>query len=141
MKDERPSQKINGIFKDGPISLLRLVCLVMGLSIAIVLALTNPTTDQYLAFIQSELSRAIERMDSSTPERERSVIQNIFRSHGRELIQEVVRPNTIRRNWGVICRFETKVLEVHVVVLGIGGHFIPIEGVDEAVLRLGRLNF
>jgi hypothetical protein len=26
-------------------------------------------------------------------------------------------------------------------VLGVGGHFIPLEGVDEAVLRLGRLTF
>ena len=122
-------------------SLVRLVCLVIGLSIAVVLALTNPTTDQYLAFIQSELSQAIEHMDPSTPERERTVIQNIFRSHGRELIQGVVRTNTIRRNWGLLCRFETKIIEVHVVVVGIGGHFIPVEGVDEAVLKLGRLSF
>ena len=122
-------------------SLVRLLCLVIGLSIAVVLALTNPTTDQYLAFIQSELSQAIEHMDPSTPERERTVIQNIFRSHGRELIQGVVRPNTIRRNWGLLCRFETKIIDVHVVVVGIGGHFIPVEGVDEAVLELGRLSF
>jgi hypothetical protein len=80
-------------------------------------------------------------MDSSTPERERTVIQNIYRLHGQELIRGVVRPNTIRRNWGLFCRFETKVLDVHVVVLGVGGHFIPLEGVDEAVLRLGRLTF
>ena len=122
-------------------SLLRLLCLVTGLSVAVVLALTNPTMEQYLAFVQSELSQAIEHMDPSTPERERTVVQNIFRSHGRELIQGVVRPNTIRRNWGLLCRFETKVLDVHLVVLGIGGHFIPLEGVDEAVLRLGRLTF
>ena len=122
-------------------SLVRLLCLVIVLSIAVVLALTNPTTDQYLAFIQSELSQAIEHMDPSTPERERTVIQNIFRSHGRELIQGVVRPNTIRRNWGLLCRFETKIIDVHVVVVGIGGHFIPVEGVDEAVLKLGRLSF
>jgi len=122
-------------------SLVQLFCLVIALSIAVVLALTNPTTDQYLAFIQSELSQAIERMDPSTPERERTVVQNIFRSHGRELIQGVVRPNTIRRNWGLLCRFETKIIDVHVVVVGIGGHFIPLEGVDEAVLKLGRLSF
>jgi hypothetical protein len=122
-------------------SLLRLLCLVIGLSIAVVLALTNPTMEQYLAFVQSEMSQAIEHMDSSTPERERTVIQNIYRLHGQELIRGVVRPHTIRRNWGLFCRFETKVLDVHVVVLGVGGHFIPLEGVDEAVLRLGRLTF
>jgi len=122
-------------------NLLQLSCLVIGLSAAIVLALTNPTTEQYLSFVQSELSLAIERMDSSTPERERTVIQNIFRTHGQELIQGVVRPNTVRRNWGLFCRFETKVLDVHIIVLGIGGHFIPLKGVDEAVVRLGRLTF
>jgi uncharacterized protein DUF4359 len=122
-------------------SLLRLLCLVIGLSVAVVLALTNPTMEQYLVFVQSELSRAIEHMDPSTPERERTVVQNIFRSHGRELIQGLVRPNTIRRNWGLFCRFETTVYDVHLVVLGIGGYFIPLEGVDEAVLRLGRRLF
>jgi Domain of unknown function (DUF4359) len=122
-------------------SLLRLLSLVIGLSVAVVLALTNPTMEQYLVFVQSELSQAIEHMDPSTPERERTVVQNIFRSHGRELIQGVVRPNTIRRNWGLFCRFETKVYDVHLVVLGIGGYFIPLKGVDEAVLRLGRLMF
>lgn len=108
---------------------------------AVVLALTNPTIEEYLSFVQSELSRAIEHMDSSTPERERTVIQNIFRSHGRELIQSVVRPNTIQRNWGLLSRFETKVLGVHIVVLGIGGYFVPLKGVDEAVVRLGRFSF
>jgi len=122
-------------------NLLQLLCLVVGLSIAVALALTNPTMEQYLSFVQSELSQAVEHMDSSTPERERAVVQNIFRSHGRELIQSVVRPNTVRRNWGLLSRFETKVLDVHIVVLGIGGHFVPLKGVDEAVLRLGRLTF
>lgn len=122
-------------------SLLRLLSLTIGLSFSVALALTNPTMEQYLAYVQTELSRAIEHMDPSTPERERTVVQNIFRSHGREVIQGVVRPNTIRQNWGLFCRFDTKVLDVHVVVLGIGGRFIPLKGVDEAILRLGRLTF
>ncbi len=122
-------------------SLLPLLSLTIGLLTSVALALTNPTMDQYLAFLETEMSHAIERMDRSTPERERTVVQSIFRSHGRELIQGVVRPNTIRRNWGLLCRFDTKVLDVHVVVIGIGGHIVPLEGVDEAVLRLGRLTF
>lgn len=122
-------------------SLLQLLSLTIGLLASVALALTNPTMNQYLAFVETEMSHAIERMDPSTPERERTVVQSMFRSHGRELIQGVVRPNTIRRNWGLLCRFDTKVLDVHVVVIGIGGHFVPLEGVDEAVLRLGRLTF
>jgi hypothetical protein len=122
-------------------SLLQLVCIVVLLSISLALAWSNPTMDQYLAFVQMELSRAIEHMDPSTPEKERALVQNIFRSHGRELIQQLVRPNTSRRNLGLLSRYETKVLDVHIVVLGLGGYFIPLEGVDEAVLRLGRLTF
>ncbi|HEY7533724.1 MAG TPA: DUF4359 domain-containing protein, partial [Nitrospiraceae bacterium] len=94
-------------------SLLQLVCIVVLLSISLALAWSNPTMDQYLAFVQMELSRAIEHMDPSTPEKERALVQNIFRSHGRELIQQLVRPNTSRRNLGLLSRYETKVLDVH----------------------------
>jgi hypothetical protein len=53
----------------------------------------------------------------------------------------MVRPHTIRQNWGVLSRFETRVLDTRVVVIGIGKQFIPIEGVDEAILILGRRVF
>jgi hypothetical protein len=53
----------------------------------------------------------------------------------------MVRPHTIRQNWGLLSRFETMVLGQKVVVIGVGNQFIPIEGVDEAVLTLGRRVF
>ena len=122
-------------------SLLRLSLVVAVLAVSVVLALMNPTTDQYLGFVQAELTKAMDRMDQSTPEREGAVVRNIFRRHSQELLNSMVRPHTTRQNWGVLSRFETTVLGTRVVVIGIGNQFIPIEGVDEAILTLGRRVF
>jgi hypothetical protein len=119
-------------------SLLRLSLVVTALAVSVALALTNPTTDQYLGFVQAELAKAMDRMDQSTPEREGTVVRNIFRRHSQELLNSMMRPHTIRQNWGVLSRFETTVLGTRVVVIGIGSQFIPVEGVDEAILTLGR---
>jgi hypothetical protein len=122
-------------------SLLRLSLVVAVLAVSVVLALMNPTTDQYLGFVQAELTKAMDRMDQSTPEREGAVVRNIFRRHREELLNSMVLPYTTRQNWGVLSRFETTVLGTRVVVIGIGNQFIPIEGVDEAILTLGRRVF
>jgi Domain of unknown function (DUF4359) len=122
-------------------SLLRLSLVVTALAVSVVLALTNPTTDQYLGFIQAELTKAMDRMDQSTPEREGTAVRNIFHRHSQELLNGMVRPHTMRQNWGVLSRFETTVLGTRVVVIGIGNQFIPVEGVDEAILTLGRQVF
>jgi Domain of unknown function (DUF4359) len=122
-------------------SLLRLSLIVAVLAVCVVLALMNPTTDQYLGFVQAELTKAIDRMDRSTSEREGAVVRNIFRRHSQELLDSMVRPHTTRQNWGIVSRFETTVLGTRVVVIGIGNQFIPVEGVDEAILALGRRVF
>jgi hypothetical protein len=122
-------------------SLLRLSLIVAVLAVSVALALTNPTTDHYLGFVQAELTKAIDRMDQSTPQREGTVVRNIFRRHSQELLDSMVRPHTIRQNWGILSRFETTVLGTRVVVIGIGTQFIPVEGVDEAILVLGRRVF
>ena len=122
-------------------SLLRLSLVVTALAVSVVLALTNPTTDQYLSFVQAELTKAMDRMDQSTSEREGTVVRNIFRRHSQELLNSLVRPHTLRQNWGLLSRFETTVLGTRVVVIGIGNQFIPVEGVDEAILTLGHRVF
>ncbi|MCX5720571.1 MAG: DUF4359 domain-containing protein [Nitrospirae bacterium] len=119
-------------------SLLRLSLVVAVLAANVVLALTNPTTDQYLNFIQAELTKAMDRMDQSTPEREGSVVRSILRRHSQELLNSMVRPHTVRRNFGMLSRFETTVLGTRVVVIGIYGRFIPIEGVDEVIVAIGH---
>jgi Domain of unknown function (DUF4359) len=122
-------------------SLLRLSLVVTALAVSVVLALTNPTTDQYLSFVQAELAKAMDRMDQSTPEREGTVVRNIFHRHSQELLNSMVRPHTIRQNWGLLSRFETTLPGTRIVVIGIGSQFIPVQGVDEAILTLGRRVF
>ena len=122
-------------------SLLRLSLIVAVLAVSVALAMTNPTTDQYLGFVQAELTKAMDRMDQSTPQREGTVVRNIFRRHSQELLDSMVRPHTTRQNWGILSRFDTTVLGTRVVVIGIGNQFVPIEGVDEAIVTLGRRVF
>lgn len=122
-------------------SLLRLNVIVVALAGAVGLALSNPTMDDYLRFIEQELSKAIERMDQGTPTREQQFIRQVFQSQSRKLLESIVRPNTSRQNWGLVSQYETRVADTKVVVLGLGGRFIPLQGVEEATLKIGRMAF
>ena len=122
-------------------SLLRLSVVVVALACAIVLVLSNPTMEDYLRFVEQELSKAIDRMDRGTPTREQQFIRHVFQSQSRRLLESIVRPNTARQNWGIASRYETKVADTKVIVLGLGGRFIPLQGVEEATLKIGRMAF
>ncbi|HQR16629.1 MAG TPA: DUF4359 domain-containing protein [Nitrospira sp.] len=115
--------------------------LVGGLMVAVWLAATNPTMETYLQFVEARLSAEIEKMDQSGPRRDRDLIKAVFRAQGPKLVEGVVRPNTIRNNWGLLSFFETNVLDQPVLVLGIGGQFVPLRGVEEATVKVGRLAF
>lgn len=122
-------------------SLVRLVIIVLTLAGAVGLALSNPTMDDYLQFVEQELGRAIDRMDQHTPSREQQLIRGVFSSQSKKLIAGVVRPATVRRNWGLVSQYETQIADAKVVVLGVGGRFIPIKGLEETTLRIGRMAF
>ena len=122
-------------------NLARLALVVLVLAGAVGLALSNPTMDDYLRFVETELGRAMDRMDQNTPVREQQFIRQVFRSQGKKLIESVVRPNTVRQNWGLLSRFETQVADTKVTVLGVSGWFIPIRGVEEVTLKVGRMAF
>jgi hypothetical protein len=122
-------------------SLARLAIVVVILAGAVGLALSNPTTDDYLQFVERELNGALDRMDERTPTQEQQMIRQVFRSQGRKLIEGIVRPSTVRHNWGLLSQYETRVAETKVVVLGIGGQFVPIKGVEEATVAVGRMAF
>lgn len=122
-------------------SLLRLSLVAVVLAVSVVLVLMNPTMDQYLAFVRAELAKAMDRMDQSAPQREGSLVKDIFRRHSEELLNSMVRPHTTRQNWGILSRFETTGLGTRVVVIGVGNQFFPIQGVDEAIVTLGRRVF
>jgi len=122
-------------------TLLRLSLLVVALSLSVGLALTNPTMDDYLRFVEVELGNALDRSDEAKDDRDMSMVRSIYRSHSRELVSSFVRPRTARRNWGLVSFYESRLFEKEIVVLGIGGRFIPLKGIDEAILRLGRMAF
>lgn len=122
-------------------SLVRLSALVAILIGAISLAWSNPTMDEYLQFVEQELGKAVNRMDQNTPTREQRFIRQVFQSQSKRLLESVVRPNTVRHNWGVLSYYEMQVAGTNVVVLGLGGRFIPLQGVEEATLKIGRMAF
>jgi Domain of unknown function (DUF4359) len=122
-------------------SLFRLSVIVVALVGAIGLALSNPTMDDYLRFVEQELSKAIDRMDKGSSTREQQFIRQVFQAQSRKLLESLVRPNTVRRNWGLVSRYETQVADTKVIVLGLGGRFIPLQGVEEATLKIGRMAF
>ena len=122
-------------------SLLRLSVIVVVLAGAVALVWSNPTMDDYLRFVEQELSKAIDRMDQGTPTREQQFIRQLFQSQSRKLLESLVRPNTVRQNWGIVSRYATQVADTKVIVFGLGGWFIPIQGVEEATLKIGRMAF
>jgi hypothetical protein len=87
------------------------------------------------------LGKAIDRMDQNTPNREQQFIRQVFRTQSKGLLETVVRPHTVRQNWGLLSRYVTLLGDTRVVVIGIGGRFVPIEGVEEATLKIGRMAF
>lgn len=123
------------------VKIVHLSIVIVLLSVSIVLALSNPTMEDYLLFVEAELAKAMERSGPGESTREKTMLKSIFRSHSHELMDTAVRPRTIRRNWGVMSLYQTSVFESRIVVLGIGGYFIPLKGIDEAIVRLGRLAF
>ena len=51
----------------------------------------------------------------------------------------MLQKHTQRRNFGLFSLYESRVLEQKVVVVGVAARFIPVEGVEEATLKLGKL--
>lgn len=122
-------------------SLQRLMIVVAMLAGAVALALSNPSMNDYLQFVERELDKAMSRMNTATSTREQQFIRQVFASQSKKILQEVVLPHTRRQNWGLASRYETTVMDTRVVVLGVAGRFIPIEGVEEATVKIGRLAF
>lgn len=115
-----------------------LLFLVALLSVAVALAATNPTATDYDAFLETAVTQAVEHRMQQAPA-QGETIQNLTHGLLKPLLRSVIRPNTVRRNYGVFSVFETRVLESQVVVLGIGSHFLPVRGVEEIVRKLERL--
>jgi len=123
------------------VTLLQLGLVVLALTLSIGLVLLNPTIDDYLLFVEGELGKAMDRGGDGRSTREQAMLKSIFQAHSHELMNTAVRPHTIRHNWGLMSIYETSVFDARIVVLGVAGYFIPLKGIDEAIIRLGRLTF
>jgi hypothetical protein len=122
-------------------TLLRLSILVIVLCLSVGLALSNPTKDDYLDFVETELRKAMDKSELNQSNRDSAVVRSIFQSHSRELVRSFVGPRTIRRNWGLVSFYESRMSDTDILVLGVGGRFVPLKGIDESILRLGRMAF
>jgi hypothetical protein len=119
----------------------RLGIVVVLLSVAIGLALTNPTMEEYLQFLEVKLQQALDRMDKTASDREKNMIRSVFRAQGKRLLEGLVRPATERANWGLWSLYRTKIMDQEVVVLGVATWFVPLSGMEEATVKIGRLAF
>jgi Domain of unknown function (DUF4359) len=118
---------------------LHLGIVVAVLLVAIGLAVTNPTTEEYLHFVELKLTAALDHMDQ--PEADKAMIRAVFQSRKRQLLEGIVRPSTQRANWGLWSMYRTKILDQEIVVVGVATWFVPLSGVEEATLKIGRLAF
>ncbi|QLH27921.1 MAG: DUF4359 domain-containing protein [Candidatus Parvibacillus calidus] len=98
-----------------------------SLAVAVGLAATNPTMEAYLRFIEVRLAAELDKMDQSAPRGDRDLIKQVVRA-GRQVDRGLVRPKTVRTNFGLLSLFETNVLDQSVLVLGVGGQFVPVRG-------------
>ena len=100
---------------------------------------TNPTTQDYEAFLGATLSRALEHMEQAETSRDREVIRHLLRTKGQQVIDVLIRSNTVRRNYGLFSIFDTRVLDVRVRVVGVGNRFVPIDDVELITRKIGQL--
>jgi len=109
-----------------------LILIVSVLALAVGLAATNPTWPDYLRFLDGFLNQA-----AGEPGGGSDVVGALLQN--RAVIEAVLRSQTLRRDYGLFSLFETNIWDVQFVVLGIGGRFVPLDGLDQAKKKLQRL--
>jgi uncharacterized protein DUF4359 len=116
-----------------------LVVLVSLLTLCVALAATNPTMAQYGRFLDTQLTKALARMNPEEANSQQKIMRDILRTQGKKVIDSLTRSNTVRRDYGLFSIFTTRVFQVEVAVVGVGAHFIPLDSQDELIKKLGRL--
>jgi hypothetical protein len=116
-----------------------LVVLVSLLTVCVTLAATNPTSAQYGRFLETVLTKALQRMDSADATSQQKVMRDILTTQGKKVIDSLIRSNTVRHDYGLFSVFTTQVFQVEVVVVGVATQFIPLESQEDLIKKLGRL--
>ncbi len=112
---------------------LSLIVVLLGISVW--LALANPTTEDYVVFLEQRLVLALDQRLQGKSD----LVGALLTGQGRQVIAAVVRPNTMRRSYGLFSLFETSLLGERVLVLGAGGVFLPLQGVEQVTKKIGSL--
>jgi hypothetical protein len=118
-----------------------LLVLVGLLGVGVALVATNPTSTEYGHFLETQLSAALARMNPEEATSQQQIMRGLLTSQGKKVIDSLIRSNTARRDYGLFSVFTTRVLQVEVVVIGIGTRFIPLDSQEELRKKLGRLMF
>jgi hypothetical protein len=116
-----------------------LVVLVSLLTLCVALAATNPTMTQYGRFLDTQLTKALARMNPEEANSQQKIRRDILTTQGKKVIDSLTRSNTVRRDYGLFSIFTTRVFQVEVAVVGVGAHFIPLDSQEELIKKLGRL--
>jgi len=118
-----------------------LAILVVLLGICVGLAWTNPARQDYGEYLEWLIGQALVRTDSTESMYDQNTVRDLLKSQGTFVIKSVIRPNTTRRNYGLFSIFVTRAFGVRLVVLGIAGTFIPVEGddIEEVTRKLGQI--
>jgi hypothetical protein len=116
-----------------------LVVLVSLLTLCVALAATNPTMTQYGRFLDTQLTKALRRMNAEEANSQQKIMRDILTTQGKKVIDSLTRSNTVRRDYGLFSVFTTRVFQVEIAVVGVGTQFIPLDSQDELIKKLGRL--
>jgi hypothetical protein len=116
-----------------------LAVLVSLLAVCVTLAVTNPTMTQYGRFLDTQLTKALARMNAEDASSQQKVMRDILTTQGKKVIDSLTRSNTERRDYGLFSVFTTRVFQVEIAVVGVGTQFIPLDSQDELIKKLGRL--
>ena len=116
-----------------------LVVFVSLLILCVTLAATNPTMTQYGRFLDTQLTKALARMNPEEAGSQQKIMRDILTTQGKKVIDSLTRSNTVRRDYGLFSIFTTRVFQVEVAVVGVGAQFIPLDSQDELIKKLGRL--
>ena len=113
-----------------------LLAIVILLALSVALSATNPTTQDYAAFLEEILATELERLEKKGPAENQALAGELLRTRGTQLIEAIIRPNTSRHNYGLFSIFETRVLKIRIVVVGVGSQFIPTDDLDEILQKI-----
>ena len=108
--------------------------LVLLLALCVGLAFSNPTWADYLLFLEQTLGRAAEKGGGQS-----DLVATLLQSQNRSVVEALVRSQTQRRDYGLFSLYETKMGDVRLLMLGIGGGFLPLSGLDETEKKLHSL--